>query len=76
MSNWLYTEERLKLRADCLGFLLHAYGWKLADSGVPKYSMESLHNCAQDWVSQGNPTTDGLLNYFLQHYATNYTNPG
>ena len=69
MSNWLYTEERLALRANCLGFLLHEYGRRTSLNGLPEHNMEAIHSCAHDWVSQGNPTTEGLLNYFLNYYA-------
>ena len=69
MSDWLYTEERLELRATCLSTLLHLFGWKLNDNGLPLHSMESLHNCAHDWVSQGNSTHHGIGNYFLKNYT-------
>lgn len=69
MSDWLYTEERLRLRSKCLGTLLHLFGWKLNDKNLPMYSMELIHNCAHDWVSQGNSTDHGIGNYFLKNYA-------
>ena len=68
MSDWLYSEERLALRAECLGRLFHKYGWEITPSGLPKYSMESLHNCAHDWVSQGHGTSVGILNYYENYY--------
>ena len=69
MSDWLYTEERLRLRSDCLGMLLHNFGWELTEDNLPKHSMETLQGCAHDWVSQGNPSVDGLKEYFLQNYT-------
>jgi hypothetical protein len=68
MSDWLYSEERLNLRAKCLGRLLHKYGWELDELGLPKYPMEQIHSCAHDWVSQGNETDAGILNYFENYY--------
>jgi len=69
MSDWLYTDDRLKLRSDCLGFLLRKFGWELGANKLPRYSMEHLHNCAHDWVSQGNPSTAGLSDFFLNNYS-------
>ena len=68
MSDWLYTEERLDLRARCLGRLFHKYGWELNALGLPLYPMEAIHSCAHDWISQGNDTEIGILNYFENHY--------
>jgi hypothetical protein len=68
MSDWLYTEERLQLRADCLSRLLHKFGWELDNNNLPKYPMEALHSCAHDWVSQGNDTPIGITSYFLDYY--------
>ena len=69
MSDWLYTQKRLKLRADCLSNLLHKYGWELDENKLPKYPMETMHNCAHDWVSQGNNTPIGIASYFLDNYT-------
>ena len=69
MSDWLYTEKRLNLRAVCLGSLFRKYGWELNTVGLPRYSMESIYNCAHDWISQGNESEDGILNYYLNHYT-------
>ena len=66
--DWLYSEERLALRAKCLGKLLHKFGWELSESGLPKYSMKTIHSCAHDWVSQGNESENGVLSYFENYY--------
>jgi hypothetical protein len=68
MSDWLYTEERLNLRAKCLNHLFHKYGWELNSVGLPMHSMEEIYNCAHDWISQGNDSEIGILNYFENYY--------
>ena len=68
MSDWLYTEERLALRGECLSRLLHKFGWELNENNLPKYSMQSMHECAHDWVSQGNNTPIGITSHYLNYY--------
>ena len=36
---------------------------------VPKYSNQSIYECAHDWVSQGNATTSGIVKYYEAYYA-------
>ena len=68
-DDWRYSEERLELRGDALKTLLSNFGAPLDSRGRPLYSMESMVECAHDWVSQGNANTNGLA----QYYWTNYT---
>ena len=68
-DDWLYSDERLKLRSNCLNTLLLTFGWELNAAGLPKYNMESLHNCVHDWVSQGNPSSIGINDYFIKNYT-------
>jgi hypothetical protein len=37
--------------------------------GCPAQSSESIYACAHDWVSQGHPTTNGILKYFEAYYS-------
>ena len=67
-SDWLYSEDRLALRERCLSTLLQAYGIKLNGNGTPMQSTKSIYECAHDWVSQGNPDTQGITNYYKTHY--------
>jgi hypothetical protein len=67
-EDWLYSPERLNLRTESLYLLLSTYGSDLKDDGSPEHSSEMIYNCAHDWVSQGNPTTEGLLMYFIDYY--------
>ena len=39
------------------------------DGPVPKYSSQSIYECAQDWVSQGNMHTSGIVKYYEAYYA-------
>lgn len=68
MSDWLYSEPRLELRQKCLTRLLTEYGWELNELGLPKYPMEAIHNCAHDWISQGNSTDVGIIVFFQNYY--------
>ena len=69
MSDWLFSDDRLKLRSQCLGILLRNFGWDLDADNLPRHSMEQIYGCAHDWVSQGHNTSEGILDYF----ETNYT---
>ena len=67
-NDWLYSEDRLAFREQCLSILLRKYGSELNDNGEPKYSCESIYGCAHDWVSQGNPEAAGIINHYKTHY--------
>jgi len=69
MSDWLFSDERLKLRSQCLGILLRKFGWDLNTDNLPMHTMEQIQGCAHDWVSQGNDTSDGILDYFKANYT-------
>ncbi len=68
-EDWLYSEDRMALREQCLSVLLRKYGSDVDESGVPQYSTKSIYNCAHDWVSQGNPSTSGIVKYFEAYYT-------
>jgi len=68
-DDWRYDNERLKVRGETMKILLSQFGHELDKRGRPLYSMESMVECAHDWVSQGNADTKGLT----QYYWTNYT---
>ena len=67
-ENWLYSTNRLNLRSESLRILLRTYGSHLLEDGTPEHSTESIYACAHDWVSQGNPTTDGIIDYYNKNY--------
>ncbi len=54
-------EKQMSLRQEVLQILFKKFG-----NG--DYSNKSIYECAHDWVSQGHPTTEGLI----QYYSTNY----
>ena len=69
ISDWLYSDDRLELRERTLSTLLRQFGSALNHEGVPVYGTESIYACAHDWVSQGNSTPDGVIDYYLENYS-------
>lgn len=67
-GNWIYSDERLALRGECLAILLRAFGRELNENSLPLNSPSSIYGCAHDWVSQGNPTTTGIISYYETYY--------
>lgn len=67
-TDWLYSPERMNLREQCLSVLLRRYGSHIKEDGTPEHSTESIYACAHDWVSQGNPKTDGIVRYYDAYY--------
>ena len=58
----------MKVREQALKVLLAKFGPAL-EGGTPKYSNQSIYECAQDWVSQGNMHTAGIVKYYEAYYA-------
>ena len=48
--------------------LLSKFGGQM-DGVVPKYSSQSIYECANDWVSQGNMHCAGIVQYYKAYYA-------
>jgi hypothetical protein len=71
MNCWIYSEERMNLRADVIGILFKEYGGEQIQDAP--YSTEDIYNAAHDWVSHGNPNTEGVLNYFHKRFIENGT---
>ena len=69
-EDWRYSDERMKLREQALNLLLTRFGNKLQENGEPVYSNQSIYECAQDWVSQGNVNTFGLVKYYQAYYTS------
>ncbi len=67
-SDWLYSSDRMQLRERALSILLNRYGSAIDEGGTPLCSTESIYACAHDWVSHGNPTTDGILKFYEENY--------
>ena len=66
-TDWRYSDERMEYRQAALKVLLAKFGHQL-ESGVPKYSSQSIYECAHDWVSQGNVRPDGIVAYYKAYY--------
>ena len=63
LTDWRYSDKKLKLRQECLKILLETYG-------NDKYVVnKSIYECAHDWVSQGNTISVGIINYYEENYA-------
>lgn len=68
-EDWRYSDDRMKLRQKVYSILLSKFGSKVDEKGEPVYSMESITECAHDWVSQGNVRSDGVVAYFKAYYG-------
>ena len=73
-TDWSYSEERLKLRAECLKILLKAYG--NINIHEANYSTQDIYECAEEWVSQGHRITAGIVAYFKAYYVKNEDKAG
>jgi len=67
-DDWRYNEDRMKVREQALKILLSKFGGQM-DGVLPKYSSQSIFECAHDWVSQGHQTHFGIVKYYEAYYA-------
>ena len=65
-SDWRYTEERLKLRENCLSILLNKYGNVRIEE--QDYSTQDIYECVDTWISQGNKLSNGIVAYFNAYF--------
>ena len=68
IDDWRYSDAKMKVREQSLYILLSTYGGQLEES-VPKYSSQSIYECAHDWISQGHKTSFGVTKYYEAYYA-------
>ncbi len=68
IDEWRYDDARMKVRNQCLNVLIAKFGHQL-EGGLPKYSNQSIYECAQEWVSQGNMHTAGIVKYYEAYHA-------
>ena len=68
IDDWRYEDEKMKVREQALKILLSKYGGQM-DGPTPKYSSQSIYECAQDCVSQGNMHCAGIVKYYEAYYA-------
>ena len=69
VEDWRYSDFKMQLRRQVLSLLMMRFGSELNENGEPKYSNQSIYECAHDWVSQGNKRTDGLVKYYQAYYT-------
>ena len=69
MNSWIYSDERMELRAKCVQLLFKNYGGVRIEEA--SYSTEDIYNACHDWVSHGNRTVEGLAQYFEDRFLTN-----
>ena len=62
-----YSDEALKLRAECLKILLSKYGD--IDPLKDKYSLKDIYECADEWVSKGHKISAGITDYFHAYFS-------
>jgi polyhydroxyalkanoate synthesis regulator protein len=67
-EDWRYNEEKISLRKQVLKVLLAKYGGQM-EGVLPKYTTQSMYECAHDWVSQGNVSTAGIVSYYEAYYS-------
>ena len=68
-EDWRYSDQKMELRQKVYTLLLDRFGSQLDENGEPIYSMQSITECAHDWVSQGNVNTNGIVKYYEVYYA-------
>ena len=66
--DWRYSPEKMQLRRQCLNILLRTYGAHLKEDGTPEHSPQHIYECAHDWISQGNPQPEGIIQFFETNY--------
>jgi len=73
-EDWRYSDDKLKLRGECIKILLSRFGSVEIDN-VP-YSTQDIYECAHDWVSQGNKISHGVVAYFNAYYNNHENKKG
>ena len=68
LGDWRYSDDKMIVREQALKILLSKFGGQM-EGVVPKYSNQSIYECAHDWVSQGNLHTAGIVKYYEAYYA-------
>ena len=65
-DDWRYSEDRMKLRQQCLGILLNKYGRTKIEE--ESYTTQDIYECVDTWVSQGNQLSNGIVSYFNTYF--------
>jgi len=56
----------MKLRQECLNILFQKYGSEKIDQ--VSYSTQDIYECADEWISQGNQISHGIVAYFNAYF--------
>ena len=59
-----YSNERLKLRKQCLSILLKKY----EITTKSKYSLRDIYECAEEWTHKYK-TSNGVVDYFKAYFS-------
>ena len=68
VDDWRYNDQKMKAREKALRVLFSKFGGQM-EGVIPKYTGQSIYECAQDWISQGNVNTSGIINYYKTYYS-------
>ena len=68
LDDWRYEDAKMKVREQALKILFSKYGGQM-NGPTPKYSSQSIYECAHDWVSQGNINSNGIVKYYQAYYV-------
>ena len=72
IDDWRYSDQKMKVRQEALKILLAKFGGPM-NGPTPKYSTQKIYECANDWVSQGNMHTAGIVKYCEAYYLNDET---
>ena len=64
---WLYNDDRLELRGECLVALLKAFGSEINEDGSPTHSNYNMYSAAHDYISHGGTDPSGVIAFYLQN---------
>ena len=67
-SDWRYDEQKMKVREQVIKILLTKFGGQMDGPSINVLNT-AVYECAQDWVSQGNMHTSGIVKYYEAYYA-------
>ena len=73
IDDWKYNDHKMKIREQALKVLFAKFSGQM-DGIQPKYTQESIYNCANEWVELGNMHTAGIVKY-CEAYYLNKENP-
>ena len=68
IDDWRYSDDRMELRQKVYSLLLTRFGSALDKNKEPMYSMSGITQCSHDWVSQGHQSTEGIADFYENHY--------